>query len=246
MSDRFLITDNRNNKNSVYMDDMGVSYLFVDREELENFLDIAPAGLDYIDLSPGFHSMEDIVSLCYKRGAKRLAIKSSPKAIGDSNEYEEVELEDIENDVGTTIIKLDKSILPTYVHYNNKLNSYLYFYLTTKDKKYLKQMRDSKFIIPCKINNSDTMVSIEYLTVLGKRENTFAYVLFTDLIEYKFWMAKHKEEIKDIKGLKPLELSVKELLRVNKNNGFYLNPRSDDVYIPGQEFNNLYKEKKKG
>lgn len=245
MSDRFLIIDPRVNSGiTVYMDKNKTAYLFVDKKELDNFLDTND--LDYIDLTVGVHSMEDIVSLCYKKGAERLAIKSGIyKLTPDGGIDDNPTLEDIEDDLGTTILKLDKDILPKNIHYNSKLNSYLYFYQTTEDKEYLKKMKDSKFIIPCRVKNTLNMVRIEYLTIfdenaINKGKKIFTYVLFTDLIEYKFWMVKNKKNIKDIKGLLPLELSIKELLKVNKNNGFLINPKSDDVYISGKEFNELF------
>ena len=141
---------------------------------------------------PEFVKAEDLCSLCYGAGANQIRIIMP----GGKQERKE------------NLLKM-----PVKKYYNIQLNYNLNMLHETKKKKYLYEFKDSRFIIPIKIDNSSEYI-IEYSSAKIKEKKYF--LAFSDLREYGIWSEK-------VNGYEPIEISFDELVELCDGDDVILN-----------------------
>lgn len=160
-----------------------------------------------IELPPAFNAKQTI-SDCYAAGAESIVIRRQ---------------------TGQEIYTIDESVLERRF-YNGKLNADIALLMHTKDKQYLRNMEDCKFIIPVKITNYPD-VRIVYATVVLK-DKPYMYLAFTDLDEYNKWSGL-------VKGWKALSVDAYDLIRIGKKHGYMVNVCGFKLIITGRTLKQL-------
>ena len=159
-----------------YIDEDRVSHAFTDRVDAERFLSSDSLAGEFCEVSDARRYRHgELAGLCYASGAERIALST-----------------------GKEIQEITLGMMPPERYYNPNLSATLNLLLTTRKKRYLRELADRKFIVPIRIDGNVISYGIARV-----KEREF-FLLFSDTDEFSLWASS-------VEGFSPLELTFREI-----------------------------------